>query len=255
MKRASLSSSVLVPAVITAITGIWWNASAAAQQASAPSQPVTADEVSRVPELPRTPSQNSGAQPIFVQWVELAKPYQSDFRAERPLVRAGWLAVVRADSALLAPRSLAEPLLLAAGDGWITSVEWIQHGHTSGHRVCFIPWVDDAQPSGSSELRGASESIKERANLRDLRIWFGTPELPERVDAAMLARERALAQASGLQPTPKDRVPAASADLSLTDRDALVARMKQLAATWCPAEIVEAEPDAKVEAQAPEGAR
>jgi len=252
VKRASLSASVL--AASAAAAGIWWNAGASAQQPPQASQPTPVDEVNRLPELPKTPSASSTGQPVSVQWVQLAKPYPSDFRAERPLVRAGWLMVVRADSALLTPRSLAEPLLLAAGDGWTASVEWMQHGHTSGHRVCFIPWVDDSQPSGSPELRGSSESIKERANLRGLRIWFGTPELPERVDAAMLARERVLAQTSGLQPTPADRMPAASADLTLADRDALVGRMRQLAAQWCPAEV-EAEVEAKVEAQAPEGAR
>lgn len=243
MKRQSSPAFLLAFAAVT--SSIWLGGAAAQQppQAPQPGAAATSDEKRSLPELPTTPSVRSAAQPVFVQWVELEQPYQSDFRAERPSVRAGWLVVVRAESALLTPRSLAEPLLLAAGDGWTASVEWMQHGHTSGHRVCFIPFVEDAKRAGSP-----SGSIKARASLRGLRIWFGTPELPERVDAAMLTRELALAQANGLEPTRADQMPASSADLALADRGALVARMRQLAAKWCPAEV-------DIEASAPSDAR
>lgn len=237
MKRQSPTAFLLAFAAATC--SMWLGGGAAAQQSPQAPQPGAAaasDEKGSLPELPKTPSVRSAAQPVLVQWVQLATAYPSDFRAERPLVRAGWLVVIRADAALLTPRSLAEPLLLAAGEGWTASAEWLQHGHTSGHRVCFIPFVDDAQRTDSPTADGTAGAIKARANLRGLRIWFGTPELPERVDAAMLTRERALAEASGVQPIQKERMPTPAADLSLADKAELVARMRQLAATWCPSE-------------------
>ena len=235
MKRPNLTTTVLAASVATAM--LWVSDVVDAQQAAQTSPPTTVDEVNRTPELPKTPSARAAAQPVLMQWVQLTQPYPTDFRAERPLVRAGWLVVIRADSALLTPRSLAEPLLLASADGWTASVEWMQHGATSGHSVCFVPWVDQPQPPVGSDGRAPTDESKQRASLRGLRMWFGTPELPERVDAALLARERALADASGLQPLPKDRIPTASADITLADRSALVARMRELATIWCPAEV------------------
>jgi len=235
VKRANVTTTVL--AASAAAVMLLFSDVVDAQQAAQTSPPTKVDEVNQTPELPKTPSARTTVQPVLMQWVQLTQPYPTDFRAERPLVRAGWLVVIRADSALLSPRSLAEPLLLASADGWTASVEWMQHGATSGHRVCFVPWVDQPQPPVGADGRAPSDESKQRASLRGLRMWFGSPELPERVDAALLARERALADASGLQPLPNDRIPAAIADITLADRGALVARMRELATTWCPAEV------------------
>jgi hypothetical protein len=42
-------------------------------------------------------------------------------------------------------------------------------------------------------------------------IWFGAPERPEKVDAAIAQSERASAEQAGIKPFPKDKVEAALA--------------------------------------------
>lgn len=184
-----------------------------------------------VPALPATPSATVGVKIISIQGVVLGSSYATDFRSEHPQVIAGWLMVIEADKAVLAPRSLAEPLVLASGtrsaDGkvWTESVEWFNHGFASGHRVCFIPSPLNEQGVLTNELKG-------------VRVWFGTPRLPESVDAAALEQERALADGASVAPTV---VATASPTIHLADRDALISSARELIARFAPDEV---QPDA-----------
>lgn len=174
-----------------------------------------------LPALPATPSAGLAVKIVSMQPVILRDAYPTDFRSERPQVSAGWLVVIRADSSVLAPRALAEPLLLASGPTWIESVEWFNHGMVSGHRVCFVPSPVNEQGLLSHDLTG-------------LRIWFGTPHLPESVDAAMLAQERALADAARMQPTAVGQV---AVTANLANREALIAAARLLIARFAPDEV------------------
>lgn len=178
---------------------------------------------------------------ISIRPVAIAQSYPTDFRKEHPQVSAGWLVVIRADSALLAPRALAEPLLLASGSDWVESVEWFNHGFnhgfTSGHRVCFIP-----APAGKDGFPSRS--------LTGLRMWFGSAQLPESVDAAILDRERADADAAKIasltEQQSQELTRAHGNDpLRTANRDELVAATQALIAVWSPAEVPEAAPVAK----------
>ena len=96
-----------------------------------------------LPALPATPSIDTVPMIVSLQPVTIKESYATDFRSEHQQVSSGWLMVIRGDSRILAPRALAEPLLLASGTGadgsvWIESVEWFNHGFISGYRVCFI---------------------------------------------------------------------------------------------------------------------
>ena len=136
--------------------------------------------------------------------------------------------MIRADVAVLAPRAVAEPLLIASGEDWVESVEWFNHGSASGHRVCFIPSPVQEQGSPARTLNG-------------LRVWFGTPQLPESVDGAVLKSEAVLANRIGIEAIPVEQVQAAIASSSrvvrIDNRDALVEMARTMIARWSPDEV------------------
>ncbi len=185
-----------------------------------------------LPALPVTPSIESVPTIVAIQAVTLEEAYQSDFRSERPLVRGGWLVTIRGDKSILAPRALAEPLVLAGGADWTESVEWFNHGGLSGHRVCFIPAPVNAQ----GELARTTDG---------LRVWFGSARLPESVDAAVLQQERAAADNVGISAAHQSQLDAASKGsarqiVRIQDRDALIALAHSLISKWSPDESQEA---------------
>ncbi|MEO1366201.1 MAG: hypothetical protein AAFX50_03410 [Acidobacteriota bacterium] len=112
---------------------------------------------------------------VHVQPFQLETPFPFDWRSERPAVQSGLLVVVRVDPDLVTPRDALEPVLYA-GD---QTVQRLNRGHESGVVVGIIP--------------GQMDLSKEP-------IWFGTPALPESVDAAVIAGERARAEGFGIQP-------------------------------------------------------
>ena len=112
-----------------------------------------------------------------------------DWRRERPNVDAGWLVVLEVDRDLVRPRQVAEPVLYAGA----TTAERVNHGHAGGRVVAIVP-----------SARGADG--RPALDLAATELWFGTPELPERVDAATCARERAEALAAGVRPFSSEHV-------------------------------------------------
>ncbi len=170
---------------------------------------------------PTTSSGESAPTVIYVQRVTLTTAYETDFRKERPRVTSGWLMVIKGRADVMAPRALAQPLLLAGGANWTESVEWFNHGHESGYRVCFIPHTTE-------------ESAKPEA-LATLRVWFGSPALPEATDAAMLAAERAKADVAKIASKPLSVTP--TKPVKLADRDALVAAVQALVKRWSPDKV------------------
>jgi hypothetical protein len=101
--------------------------------------------------------------------------YKHDWRKERPMVSAGTLVVLKINPDLVVPRQSAEPVLYAGNQ----TAQRLNNGHESGHLIAIIP--------GEVDLTQAP-------------IWFGRPELPERVDAKMINSERKLAEAANIQP-------------------------------------------------------
>ena len=167
------------------------------------------------PELPAAVGDLVVARPF-----KLAKGYKYDWSREPRTVTSGVLVVLKVDPSLVVPRNSAEPVLYA-GD---QPVQRLNHGHESGHVIGIIP--------GKIDLSSAP-------------IWFGRPELPERVDAKMVRAERALAEKAKIQPFPENKVRAAmqerieAADLAALLREHVAELVlefspqeKQLAETW-----------------------
>lgn len=104
----------------------------------------------------------------------LREGYRHDWLASRPVVTSGLLVVLQVDPEYVSPQNTAEPVLYA-GD---QTVQRLNQGHRSGHVIGIIP--------GETDLTTAP-------------IWFGRPELPERVTPEIIAAERALADRTGIQ--------------------------------------------------------
>lgn len=130
--------------------------------------------------------------PVPVEEVVYARPftlehgYTYEWSKERPLVTNGMLVVLKVNPKLVVPRQSAEPVLYAGNQ----TVQRLNNGNESGHVIAIIPGEVD---------------------LTQTEIWFGSPELPERVDAGMIDSERSLAKAANVHPVAAKEVREATA--------------------------------------------
>lgn len=126
---------------------------------------------------------------LGVHRIVSAQPFVLDeawahvWRKEQPRFDAGWLVVLDVDPSLVLPRQNFEPVLYA-GD---QTVERVNHGEQSGRVIAIVPCARDARGLPALDLARTP-------------FWFGTPDLPERVDAAMVRAERTRAEAQGVRP-------------------------------------------------------
>jgi hypothetical protein len=170
------------------------------------------------PPVPATPSPVIDL--VLAHPFTLTTGYKYDWSADRPIVRSGTVVVLRVDPDLVFPRNSAEPVLYA-GD---QPVQRLNQGYESGHVLAIIP----------GEI-----------NLTQAPIWFGRPELPERVSAQTVRSERALAEEADIQPFTTEKVqrvtqePLRASDLAALLRDHVADLLLQyspqerhLAETW-----------------------
>ncbi len=131
--------------------------------------------------------------------------YVHEWRSERPTVSAGYVLVLGCDPELVEPRATAEPVLYVGEE----TAERINAATPLGNLVVVVPAPRDA--SGGVAL-----------DLSRTPIWFGAPELPERVDAARIRAELAASRAVPFaQATVANALAAGGGTLFLADRGAL----------------------------------
>ena len=130
-------------------------------------------------EIPETPS--AVIDLVFARAFTLTKGYTYNWSKDRPIIRSGTLVVLKVDPDLVFPRNSAEPVLYAGN----YTVQRLNLGHESGHVIGIIPAEVD---------------------LTQTPIWFGSPELPERVSAQTIQSERTLADAAKIQPFAEKKV-------------------------------------------------
>lgn len=118
---------------------------------------------------------------LEIQPFRLKVGYHYDWLENRPFVSDGLLVVLRVDPGHVVPRDTAEPVLYA-GD---RTVQRLNQGHGSGYVIGIIP--------GEIDLASAP-------------IWFGRPELPERVTPEVIKEERALADSAGIKAFSPDKI-------------------------------------------------
>lgn len=124
-----------------------------------------------------------------------------NWRVERPSYDAGWLLVLEVDPRLVQVTQLEEPVLYAGTE----TVERINHGAQSGRVVAILP---------SKRTSAGAVAL----DLAKTPVWFGSAELPERVDAARIEAELERARALGVTPL---ALPQVGELLTLESRDDL----------------------------------
>ena len=114
------------------------------------------------------------------------------------------------------------------------TAERLNVGYRSGYVVAMVPAVTDPTVEGYMDL------TRER-------IWFGSPELPERVDVKRIVREERAAIAAGIRPFAKKKIEAArkrggQLNAQKDKRTLMVDALQRLVLTYSPEEreLVEA---------------
>ncbi|MCE2883156.1 MAG: hypothetical protein LW636_12490 [Planctomycetaceae bacterium] len=141
-------------------------------------------QVVGMPALPATPA--APIELVEVVPFELATPYEHNLRRDRHEV---------------------EPVLVAGR----STVERVNIGMATGLTVAIVPeWRE----------RGA-DGVERAGDLRASRVFFASPELPERVDAAWIEAETRKAEAAGVPAAPRLAKGAVQELRRFADRDAL----------------------------------
>ena len=187
---------------------------------------VNPDEIAQTLPLPQTPAAVQGL--LYARPFTLKQGYEFEWRAERPVVKAGWLLVLDVAQALVFPRQTAEPVLYVGN----TTAERVNLGHESGRIIVIVP--SDLDDSGEVAL-----------DLRKAMMWFGAPGLPEQVDAARVDAEQKSATAARIAPFSADVIIAARAKdndtLNADDRQSLRHAAAELIRAHSPQEALLAE--------------
>jgi len=166
--------------------------------------------VAAPPEVPPTPA--AVDELVYARAFRLDQPYKYRWRAEAPSVDSGHLIVIRVDPALVQPRQQAEPVLYVGNQ---TAMR-LNAGVVSGYVVALVPG-DVA--------------------IGQVPIWFGTPELPERVDAQRIAAERKLADSSSIEPVELQQ--AVGPEIRAADMTELLLTVDELVRRFAPDEIAQ----------------
>lgn len=161
---------------------------------------------------------------LFAQPYVLDQAFEHTWRAEKPSSRAGWLLVLDVDPDLVVPQEGYEPVLFV-GD---QTAERVNRGVGSGHLVVIVPAeLDHARGEPALDLFTGP-------------IWFGTPRLPEQVDAKAVADELAAARRAGVRAFAAEHVALAKQQgggfVALKDRTELERYAATLVQSWAPDE-------------------
>ena len=122
--------------------------------------------------VPPTPAPIKGI--LAARRFTLDTPFPYTWSQERILVKTGVLVVLEVDPAYVVPRDALEPVLYAGS----VPVQRLNHGNLSGRVIGIVPG---------------------NVNLAATPIWFGTPQLPERVTASVVESEQTLAKKAGVR--------------------------------------------------------
>lgn len=140
-------------------------------QADDSATPPTTTEV--VPSTPATPAAVDAV--VYARKFTLTNAFKFLWCKEKPTVSSGYLLVLKVNKNMVFPRQCAEPVLYVGNQ----TAQRLNVGYKSGYVVAIAPCDED---------------------LSKTPIWFGTPQLPERVDGNVAKAERTLADKAGIRP-------------------------------------------------------
>ena len=131
------------------------------------------------PPIPATPAAVDDI--LYIRPFTLEAGYTFNWCKERPVVTSGTLLVLKVSKDLVIPRQEPQPVLYVGSQ----TAQRINHGDESGHVIAIVP--------GEVDLTTAL-------------IWFGAPDLPERVDETKIATEHARAEKAGIKPFSEETI-------------------------------------------------
>lgn len=134
------------------------------------------------PPVPPTPA--GVDEVVYARPFALNDGFRFDWCKEPFQVSKGTILVLKVNPQLVVPRQTEEPVLYVDNQ---TAMR-LNKGNESGYVIAIVPSEVDL--------------------TKDL-IWFGTPGLPERVDAATIKAERAMAEKAGIKPLAPEKAQAA----------------------------------------------
>ncbi len=140
--------------------------------------------------LPDTPSAVLGV--VAIQPFSLRTAFLYNWLASQPEVSSGLLVVLQVDPRYVHPTDAAEPVLYA-GD---RTVKRLNQGERSGYVLGIVPGT---------------------ATLATALVFFGTPELPERVTDEILAQQQELARRAGIKPFTAEQLERARREAAYAD--------------------------------------
>lgn len=150
---------------------------------------------------------------IYARSFTLEEGFSYQWSAERPRVREGMLLVLEADPDLVRARESAEPVLYV--DRF--PVRRLARDETSGRMLVLVP---------------------ARVKLTEAEIWFGAPDLPERVTVGVALEQAKAARAAGVAPLERSAVRSAlkagGAPADLHSRAELWSLIEELVAEYLP---------------------
>lgn len=147
-----------------------------AERPAEPPPPQVPSALPPVPETPGAPVEIVACQPFT-----LREPHPHRCRRDGGEVRSGHLVVVRAAAGFVTPRQVAEPVACFGSQ----TGERLWSSPERGLAVYLVPAWDE----GTDAARRPGDPMIDP-------VFFAAPELPERVDAAWIAAERARAEAA-----------------------------------------------------------
>ena len=162
--------------------------------------------------LPATPA--AAQRLLHVAQFEMEEPFPFTWHAEKMPVRQGTMLVIEVAPELILPRQTAEPVLYVG-----EHTAWRVSGYNeAGIVVAFVP---------------------AHVDLSVAPVWFGSPELPERVDGETAARELQTARSAGIAPfdgETLERVAARTDEMQvLAHRPQLLTTLPELSQRYIPA--------------------
>jgi hypothetical protein len=152
---------------------------------------------------------------LYARPFTLETPYRYEWTAEKPGIDSGLILVLDVDKEFAKPRQVGVPVLYV-GD---TPAELANVGYESGHMIVIVP--------GAVDLLTAP-------------VFFGSEQLPERVDREHGSLELQEARALGIVPFPRSMVESALAlggdSLAAAGAEELFVAVADLIDTYSPDE-------------------
>lgn len=142
--------------------------------------PAVREEGQGIPAIPATPA--PAGEILWARAFEVEEPWTSDFRADHPTIRHGFIVVLKTDAAMAFPRQVACPVLMA------------------GEMPCEVidPVAGSEYVVALAVVPNAAEAWDPEPDFTTLDLCWCAPALPEQVTPESAAKSFSNARTAGV---------------------------------------------------------